>query len=192
MRNSYSPLFAMAVALPLLSAASPNKPKSGLPLGQEVSAFRPTHVTGPDAGTNTCPVCKYGNTPAVQVWVTGDNLDNVGKIARTLESSIQKVGPNKLKGFVIFVKPKDVGIKTISIELKQLATTNGLSNVGLLYVDGPTDTPVRAYRINTAGDIKNTILVYHQRHVDANYFNFTPDKANLDSLRQSVMKACAH
>lgn len=29
---------------------------SGLDLGQTLPAFNPVHVTGPDRGTNTCPV----------------------------------------------------------------------------------------------------------------------------------------
>jgi hypothetical protein len=29
---------------------------SGLDIGQTLPAFNPTHVTGPDKGTNTCPV----------------------------------------------------------------------------------------------------------------------------------------
>ena len=191
MKTRYASLFPLILAVPFLATATSSRPKSGLPVGQAVSAFTPTHVTGPDAGTNTCPVCKYGIVPAEQVWVTGDSLEHVGQIARALESSIQRVGPAKLKAFIIFVKPKNESSKTLSTELKSVAAKNNLSNVGLLYVDGPGALPIRAYRINTSGEVKNTVMVYHQLHVDANFSNFVPDKVSLGGLDGAISKACS-
>lgn len=34
--------------------------RSGLQIGEDQPSFTPFHAWGPDKGTNTCPVCKYG------------------------------------------------------------------------------------------------------------------------------------
>ena len=101
------------VGLPLLALAAGGALKSGPQAGEMVSAFEPVHVTGPDAGTRTCPVCKYGKIPAVQVWVNGDRSENVAKIADALEAAIKMEGPDQLKGFIVFIKPHSMAAKAL-------------------------------------------------------------------------------
>jgi len=181
-------LTTLALALPLVASA--HGTKSGPGVGDMVSAFEPTHVTGPDAGTNTCPVCKYGNTPAVQVWVNGDKLENVSKIADTLESAIKMQGSAKLKGFIVFIKPKNESKDMVEGQLKMIASKCHLKNVGLVYVDGPKSEPIETYNINTNSSVKNTVLVYHNRKVNANFVNLQGDDSGIMSLKSAMMKAC--
>ena len=47
-------LFALAVGC--ASKPSGPKPLSGLAIGSHCEAHHPTHVSGPDKGTDTCPV----------------------------------------------------------------------------------------------------------------------------------------
>lgn len=178
------------VALPLLALAAGGALKSGLQTGEMVSAFEPSHVTGPDAGTKTCPVCKYGKTPAVQVWVNGDKPENVSKIADTLEAAIKMEGSDKLKGFIIFIKPKSMSDEAIQGQLKMVADKCHLSNVALAYVDGPKSEFVGQYKINTASDVKNTVIVYHDMKVNANFVNLKGDEKGIKSLKGAMMQAC--
>ena len=46
------PLVLMLTVLPCLAAG----PDSGLAIGEHAPAHHPAHITGPDAGTDTCPV----------------------------------------------------------------------------------------------------------------------------------------
>lgn len=194
MKRSQSSRILLAVVAPLmlvvLGYAAGTAPKSGLGVGEMVTAFEPTHVTGPDAGTQTCPVCKYGNIPAVQVWVNGDKMENVAKIADTLEASIKMEGPAKMKGFVVFIKPQGVSSSALAGQLKMIAQKCHLSNVALLYVDGPTAEPVGQYKINTSSTVKNTVLVYHDRKVDANFVNLKGTDEGIKSLKIALMKSC--
>lgn len=48
-------LLAVAVGCAGKPATGP-KPLSGLPLGARTEAHHPTHVSGPDKGTDVCPV----------------------------------------------------------------------------------------------------------------------------------------
>ena len=155
-----------------------------------VSAFEPSHVTGPDAGTKTCPVCKYGKTPAVQVWVNGDKPENVSKIADALEAAIKMEGSDKLKGFIIFVKPTSMNDDALQGQLKMVAEKCKLSNVALTYVSGPKSEFVGQYKINTSAEVKNTVIVYHDMKVNANFVNLKGDEKGLKSLKSAMMQAC--
>ncbi len=189
MNNATKIMIGAALAVPAALFAFGGA-SSGLKVGEMVSAFSPNHVTGPDGGTQTCPVCKYGKTPAVQVWVNGDKPENVSKIADALESSIKMEGPDKLKAFIIFVKPASVSTKAIEGQLKMVAEKCKLKNVALAYVDGPKSEFVGQYKINTSAEVKNTVLVYHDLKVSANFVNLKADEKGLKNLKGAMMQAC--
>jgi protocatechuate 3,4-dioxygenase, beta subunit len=190
MRNYTKFMLGLAVAIPLLALGSSGESNSGLKPGEMVTPFAPTHVTGADKGTTTCPVCKYGKTPAVQVWVNGDKPSNIDNIATTLEGAIKMEGPNKVKAFVIFVKPANQSKARFSARLKAMASRDHLENVALLYVDGNKSEAVEQYKINTSGHVKNTVIVYHDETVNANFVNLSGDEKGLMALKNAMMKAC--
>ena len=190
MKSNYKPIFAaVSIAALATMAFAVAGAKSGLQPGDTVSAFGPKHVTGADAKSSTCLVCKYGTTAAVQVWVNGDSTDNVIRIAKELEGTIKKQGANNLKAFVIFIKPKGTSEKVISDQLSAIASQNGLKNVALTFVDGAKGSGVASYKINVSSEVKNTVMVYQNRKVSANFVNLKADAQGLKSLKSSVMKA---
>ena len=162
-----------------------NPLESGVKVGESVSAFEPFHVTGPDKGTNTCPVCKYGVTPAAQIWVNGDDLSNVAKLAKNLEARIDKAGTRKLKTFFVFLDPK------VKDQLPGLAAKYNLKNVAFTYVQGPSDEAAKTYEINTSSAVKNTVMVYSKRQVVANMVNLKADPSGLKQLNAAIDQALA-
>ena len=188
MRIHFRLMIGLGFAISTIAAAWGTGLKSGLSIGEIAVPFRPTHVTGPDAGTNTCPLCKYGPVPAVQVWINGDKWENVEKIAETLEDQIAKAGPNRLKSFLVFIKPAGVSDRSEASQLKMLAAKCGLHNVGLVYVDGPSDDAVTRYKINTAASVKNTVVFYHDKTVCGNLVNVQGDGKGLASLKSALQK----
>jgi protocatechuate 3,4-dioxygenase beta subunit len=154
---------------------------SGLRVGDNVSPFEPTHVTGPDKGTQTCPVCKYGATPAVQVWVNGDSIKNVVPIAKELNA---KVEGSKFRAFIVFlIDPKDEAQTTKT--LTDIATKNKLQKVAFVVLD-KTDRAVSAYKVNTSSQIKNTVIVYKDRRVTQKFVNLHSTKEGLGELQAAV------
>lgn len=157
---------------------------SGLAKGANLPAFDPTHVTGPDAGTNTCPVCKYGPTPAVQVWVNGDSFANVAAIANDLESKLVAAntgGRPKLKAFVVFVsKTND---SSLPGKLQKIATQNNLKQVSLVWLTSDNEA-VKNYAINLDSKIKNTVFVYRNRTVQSKFINL--DAKGIGDLNTAV------
>ena len=181
-------LLALALTVPAAIVAFGGM-KSGPQAGQFLRAFEPTHVTGPDAGTDTCPVCKYGAIPAVQVWVNSDDMANVGKIGTALESAIAKHGARSLKAFVVYMNPAGKSTEAVAASLKAVAKANNLKNVAFTYLPSPKAEPVSEYSINTDSSVKNTVLVYSNRKVVANFVNLKADASGLADLKSAVEKA---
>jgi hypothetical protein len=183
---------ALALAVPVVSvvlAVGLGAAVSGPKPGDAVYPFNPVHVTGADKGTKTCPVCKYGGLPAVQVWVNGDSMENITKIASSLEAAVKSQGTGKLKVFVVFIRPSNVASEDFAAQLKTAAEKANIENVAFTYVDSPRAGAVSTYKINTTDQVKNTVLVYANRKVVANYVNLKGDESGLKTLGDSVSQA---
>ncbi|MBK8355591.1 MAG: hypothetical protein IPL13_09540 [Saprospiraceae bacterium] len=46
-----------------------SKLNSGLEIGEDNPSFTPFHAFGPDKGTRTCPVCKYGRFHGIVYFI---------------------------------------------------------------------------------------------------------------------------
>ncbi len=190
---------AIAAAAAAVTASAVNHgtpkvggPESGLNKGDMLPAYEPSHVSGADKGTNTCPVCKYGNTPAVQVWINNDNWENATKIAKTLDERMSKANGSAtkpaLKAFVVFVQPSDSETsdsKAFAKKLSDVAESNHFENVALAYVPSG-DAAVKGYRINLDTQVQNTVFVYKNRKVMAKFVNLKADDKGLANLNAAV------
>lgn len=180
MKKAFFGSFALvALAVPVLALAPV---KSGLEVGEMVSAFHPTHVSGPDAGTDTCPPCKYGNRPQVQVWSNMDDSENTLAIAKNLNEKV-KASKHELKAFMINLAHCDKcidGTKTLAGKAK-------LDNVAITYLASDTDY-VKNYKVNTSNEVKNTVFVYKDRKVVAKFVNLKADKDGLAALNAAIAK----
>jgi len=158
----------------------------GLAIGDYVPAYDPFHVTGPDAGTATCPVCKYINRPMVQVWINGESDENVAKIAKVLQSAAVKYSkdPNDFKGFLVWLidKSDESATKT---HLTELAKTSAAPNVAFAYLD-KTEEAVKNYEFPLNGNVRNIVLVYVKRKVVAKYINIDTSEATLRDLSTKI------
>jgi len=169
----------VAFALPAIAGSV----KSGLEVGEMVTPFHPTHVSGPDKGTDTCPPCKYGALPAVQVWVNNDDEANVMAIAKSLSSEV-KASKADLKAFVIKLSNCDACVTAT----KEMAGKASLDNIAMAYLPSK-DKAIQNYKVNTDASVKNTVFVYRDRKVVAKFVNLKADKAGLGELHAAIAKA---
>ncbi len=179
MTKKISIAFAAAaiLALPALANVS-----SGPAVGEKITPFHPTHVTGPDAGTTTCPPCKYGNTPAVQVWVNGDDTANVLKIAGKLNEVAKK--DEDFKAFIIFVVDPAKKAK-METTLKDAAKSTGYNAIAMAWVPNNSEY-LKAYKIDKAA--KNTVLVYKDRKVTHNWVNMVANETGVKNLTAAIQQ----
>jgi len=167
-----------ALALPAFA----NAPDSGLKVGDLTSAFEPHHVSGPDKGTDTCPVCKYGNRPAVQVWVNGDEPENVIAIANDLDKKMATSNA-EFRAFVVYLTHCEKCVEMTST----LASKVKGSKVAMTHLPINSES-VKDYKVNTSTDVKNTVFVYKNRKVVAKFVNLKGDAAGLKSLNAAITK----
>jgi hypothetical protein len=161
-----------------------NSVDSGLKIGEMVSAFDPHHITGPLKGTNSCPPCTYGNRPAVQVWVNGDDSANIEAMAKLLDKEAAAMKNAELKTFMIVVT--EAPEQTAGL-LTKIATENKLANVHLATLS-PKNEAVTNYKFNLSPEVKNTVFVYKDRKVEAKFVNISQKDEGFKPLEQAIVK----
>lgn len=183
MKNKILTLFSVS-ALAAVVLAAPLS--SGLKPGEFVTPFHPKHLSGPDKGTDTCPPCKYGNLPAVQVWLNKEDAKTASAITEAVNEEVTKSAKN-LKGFVLHVT-KDKAAKAAAKTAAQNAEAAGLVNVAVATVE-PTNEAIANYKINLKPEIRNTIIVYRKMKIVATMVNLKRTPEDLGRLRQALAVA---
>ncbi|HZO88317.1 MAG TPA: thioredoxin family protein [Chthonomonadaceae bacterium] len=182
-------LSVLAMASVTFGWAANKELVSGIKKGGLLPAFHPTHVSGADKDTDTCPVCNYPFNPAVQVWVNTDTMQNVAAIAETLERAVKANTGQKMKAFIIFMNAKGESTQALADRLRKLAADRKIEQVALTYLPNSRHEAVAEYQINTDPRIKNTVFVYKARKVEAKFINLMADKRGLAALNNSLHTA---
>jgi hypothetical protein len=159
---------------------------SGPSKGMRMLPFGPKHVSGPDIGTHTCPICKYGKINGVHIWVNGEKQSTVAKLATHLDQMISKRGLPQLRGVIVFIKPATIAKKKYEQNLLAFVKNNRLKYVAVTYVDGPKAEGIRYYKINVDPKVRTTTLVFSKLKVRANLLNLSGDAASLNALSSSA------
>ena len=157
---------------------------SGLNKGEDVTPFHPNHFAGPLAGSTNCFPCTFQNRPQVQVWVNGDSMESVAKIAKNLSNAMKANQKAEFKALVVFVAEgaKAEQLKTAGLELVKKEGLNGLAMATI----SPSNEAIKAYKINLSPDVKNTVLVYRNWKVKNKLVNLSSDASSLKTLDASI------
>ena len=123
---------------------------SGLAVGDEVTAWIPVHITGPDAGTRHCPVCTYLENPTVLVFAK--DTANTVSLANRLEDLAGKYQDSELKVVLVLTNGSNSGVQ-------QMARANRLDRISICLLDPETRSEdLRVYQISNQSE--NTIMLY--------------------------------
>jgi protocatechuate 3,4-dioxygenase beta subunit len=163
---------------------------SGPGIGEECLAFDPQHVTGPDKGKSTCPMCRYGNQQGVLIWMNSDSWDNIGTLASVLEAEIEKKGFSRIRVFLMYMNPEHKTEAEVEELLGAFAKKYRLNKVAVTHIPAPADEETAGlYSINPNKEVRNTVIVYKSRSVFNKVINFNTDEASVQKLVTSVEKA---
>lgn len=177
----------LAASLGLMASFSFGKElKSGIEKGGSLPAYHPKHLSGVDKNSDTCPVCKYPANPAVQVWINTDDMRNVEALLVDLEKTAKANADKKLKVFAVFFNPNGKSEDAFRKQLQDMVAKNKIQHVAVTYLDGPKNSAVEKYQINTAADVKNTVFVYKARKVSEKFVNLTADSKGLQTLNGAI------
>lgn len=161
---------------------------SGKNIGEDVFSFTPFHAWGPDKGTKTCPVCKYGWYNGILYFV--GNHPDWAQIKQWLsfletESSLRE---KYLK--VYFVYGNEVKYDKAEREkyLGRIGQELALEKVALTFVPSFSDasSEINLNRINPA--VENTFVLYKRSRIIDKFINLKPGKENFALIKDRLDK----
>ncbi len=171
----------------------PNYPKkittltmSGLSIGEDQPSFLPFHAFGPDKGTQTCPVCKYGRHHGIIYFV--GNKPNWDEIKNWLQFLEQESEIRKAYLKVYFVYGNDVNYSKAQrqLQLEALGKELNIKNTALTFVPSFADQKTEASLNKINPKVENTFIIYKHRSIIDKYIDLKPTAANFKILSTTL------
>jgi len=173
----------------------PNYPKkldaevlSSLNIGEDQPSFIPFHAFGPDKGTRTCPVCKYGRYHGIIYFVGNNpNWEEIKLWLTFLEK--ESIAREKyLKAYFVYGNSKDFNKNNRQQELENIGTELGLKKTALTFVQSFKDTESEANLNKINPNVENTFILYKHRSIIDKYINLKPTDENFKLLSKTLDK----
>jgi len=171
----------------------PNYPKatitdmqSGLNIGEDQPSFRPFHAFGPDKGTQTCPVCKYGRYHGI-IYFVGDAPDwtAIKTWLQFLEQESEK-RKNYLKVYFVYAESKNYSKIKRQAQLEKLGNELQLKNTALTFMPSFYDEKTEANLNKINPKAENTFVIYKHRGIVDKYVNLKPTPENFKMLSKAL------
>jgi protocatechuate 3,4-dioxygenase beta subunit len=162
-----------------------NEINSGRNIGEDIIAFIPYHAWGPDKGTRTCPICKYGWYHGILYFVGNNpNWDEIKLWLTFLENESKKRG-NYLKVYFVYGNEKAYNKNDTEKELAKLGKDLQLEKVALTFVPSFSDSASEIDLNKINSEAENTFIIYKRSRVVDKFINLKPnhDNFNLVSIR---------
>lgn len=162
--------------------------QSGLNIGEDQPSFMPFHAFGPDKGTSTCPVCKYGRYHGI-VYFVGDNpnWDDIKKWLKQLDN--ESISREKyLKAYFVYGNSKEYNKQTRQTDLEKIGNELGLQKIALTFVPTFSDTESEANLNKINASVENTFIIYRHRTIVDKYVNLKPTEQNFKIIAEILDK----
>ncbi len=151
---------------------------SGKNIGEDIISFIPFHAWGPDKGTRTCPICKYGWYHGILYFV-GNNPDwnEIKQWLVFLEKECIK-REKFLKAYFIYGNETGYNKSERERLLEKIGKELELKKIALTYVPSFSDSEseIDANKINP--ETENTLLIYKRSNIIGKYINLKPEMEN--------------
>ncbi|MCJ7465808.1 MAG: intradiol ring-cleavage dioxygenase [Maribacter sp.] len=176
----------LGLHIPNYPETEKNTVVSGKEIGEDVLSFTPIHAWGPDKGTKTCPICKYGRYHGILYFV--GNHPDWSQIKKWLvyfesESTARK---HYLKTYLIYGNEQDYESSERMKQLEALGAELRLQHVALTFVPSFSDTAseINLNQINPA--VGNTILLYRNSTIIDKFLDLEANKANFELITKRL------
>jgi len=159
---------------------------SGLDIGEEDPSFTPYHAFGPDKGTWTCPLCKYGGYYGI-IYFVGNHPDweEIKKWVLFLEQeSLSRSA--YLKAFFVYGNEKDYSEVVRQKELEDIGTELDIKYVALTFVPSMHDTLSEVFFNRINPNVGNTFIVYEQGEIVDKYIDLAPTPENYKRIVSTI------
>ncbi|MBO9595385.1 MAG: hypothetical protein J7599_20960 [Niabella sp.] len=163
-----------------------DKMQSGLSIGEDQPSFTPFHAYGPDKGTQTCPVCKYGRYHGI-VYFVGNHPDwmAIRNWLQFLEQESEK-RQKYLKVYFVYGNSKRYNKPERQLQLEKLGHALKIKHTALTFVPSFYDkkTEIHLNKINP--DAANTFIIYKHRRIVDKYIDLAPTPENFRTLSNAL------
>ena len=165
-----------------------NSIESGLDIGEDFPSITPYHAWGPDKGTNTCPVCRYGRYFGVMYFV--GNIYDESEVKKWLlfleEQSILR--KKHFKAYLIYGNITNYDFKQINEKLSKLGEQLDLKNIAITFVPSFQDKESDVYLTKIDSEAINTFIIYKNRNIIGKYVNFQATAENFKQVESMLSK----
>ncbi len=162
--------------------------QSGLEVGEDNPSFIPDHAWGPDKGTRTCPVCKYGRYHGIVYFVGNKpNWDEIRKWLAYLEQ--ESINRNTyLKAYFVYGNAHSYSEAARRKELEKIGSELKLAHIALTFVPSMTDaeSEVNLNKINP--EVENTFVIYRHRTIVDKFIDLKPNLQNYNLISTTLDK----
>ncbi len=159
---------------------------SGRNIGEDIISFIPYHAWGPDKGTRTCPICKYGWYHGILYFV-GNNpdWDDIKQWLNFLEVESKK-REKYLKVYFVYGNEEKYNKSSREKELATLGKELQLQKVALTFVPSFSDreSEIDLNKINPT--VENTFILYRRSRLIDKFVNLKPNQENFNLLCQRL------
>ncbi|MFT4831574.1 MAG: protocatechuate 3,4-dioxygenase beta subunit [Psychroserpens sp.] len=168
----------------------PEKPasgkQSGLEIGQDQPSFTPFHAWGPDKGSKTCPVCKYGRYHGI-VYFVGNN-PNWQEIKKWL-TYLEQESRNRskyLKTYFVYGNNNGYSKDKRMAELELVGKELNLEHLALTFVPSFSDNGSEINLNKLDPKAENTFIIYKYRTIIDKYVDLEPTTENFFKLSETL------
>lgn len=180
----------VAEHLIVLGLHIPNYPKttaprlrSGLSVGEDSPSFTPYHAFGPDKGTRTCPVCKYGRHQGILYFVGNKpQWAYIRKWLLFLEQLSGQYG-NYLKVYFVYGNQQNYSKNVCEKELEKLGNSLNLKHIALTFVPALTDTASDIYLNRINPNVESTFVIYRHRTIVGTFTDLPPTADGFQAIK---------
>ncbi|MBL0332227.1 MAG: hypothetical protein IPP08_01020 [Chlorobiota bacterium] len=161
-----------------IEVSKSEKSASGLEIGEDSPSFMPFHVWGPDKGSRTCPICKYGLIQGL-VYFIGNNPNWVDiKKWLTFLDYQNKIRTGYFKVYFVYGNDHNFSEQNRTNELVKLAKDLKIEYIDITYVPSLNDEEsyVNLNRINP--EVQNTFISFLDRTIIYKHINFVANETN--------------
>ncbi len=176
----------LGLNIPNYPGDSTHEISSGRNAGEEVFSFMPYHAWGPDKGTKTCPICKYGWYHGILYFVGNQPAwPEIKQWLLFLEKESKK-REKYLKVYFVYGNEADYNKASREKELETLGHNLKLQNVALTFVPSFNDTEseVHLNKINPA--TQNTFVLYKRSRIIDRFVDLKPTEENFAHIQQRL------
>lgn len=176
----------LGLHIPNYPESRPEQKRSGLEIGEDSPSFIPFHAWGPDKGTRTCPVCKYGRYHGI-VYFVGNNPDWTDiKLWLAFLERESETRSNYLKAYFVYGNDEDYSPRQRRRELEQIGAELNLKRVALTFVPSLTDTESEVYLNKINQEVKNTFILYKNRSIVEKFIDLSATPEHYEMLTRTL------